>query len=363
MGVKVANNAHSTLATGISNTDTILNLAPGTGSKFPNASVASGNYFYLTLINVANQIEVVKVTGRVVDACTIVRGQDGTTGRAFLVGDRAELRPTAALFEDLPIRKLVTADYDDGSITPVKLADTGVSAGIYGSSGFIPRVTVNAKGQITSITEQTIAQRGYQVFTASGTFTPPQGVTKVKVTVIAAGGNGGIGYNTTVGGYSEANPGGGGGAGGCVVTYVDVSGACAVTIGTNAGTRTSSFAGNTTVSATGGSNGTNGSNTNEQATNGTKGADGAYTVFGRTQYTVGLYRDSSGGYPGTAEIGSLVTQTGGVHGHGYGAAGGRASTGNGIAAVGHGGGGGGGAGDADNRTGGLGSNGLVVVEW
>lgn len=370
MGVKVANNAASTLANGITNTGTVVNLAPGTGVKFPAASVASGNYFYLTLVDTSNNIEVVKVTNRSTDALTVVRGQDGTTGRSFSVGDRAELRPTAALFNDLPIRKLVTQDYEDDSITSVKLADVGITAGIYGSAGKIPRLTINAKGQVTGATEVDAVPSGYKVFTSSGTFTPgvsgvPANVNRVKVTVIAAGGNGGTGYYAESAGYGDRNPGGGGGAGGCVIDYVSVSGACAVTVGTNAGTKTSSFAGDTTISATGGSNGTNGSATASNSTDGTKGADGPFTMFGRTMYTVGLYRESSTSFPGSAAIGTTVTSRGGVHGHGFGAAGGEVAANNaaGVAAVGYGGGGGGGSGSADGQAGGLGGNGMVLVEW
>lgn len=94
----VKNNAYSTLAAGISASATSLTVAVGHGSRFP--AVSGGNFFYATLINATNTLEVVKVVSRAGDVMTITRGQDGTIGTIYLLGDRIELRPTAALFDD-----------------------------------------------------------------------------------------------------------------------------------------------------------------------------------------------------------------------------------------------------------------------
>ena len=96
--VLVKNNAYSTLAAGISSSATTITVAVGHGARFP--SLSGGDVFYATLINAANTLEIVKVVGRAGDILTVVRGQDGTAGTAYLTGDRIELRPTAALFED-----------------------------------------------------------------------------------------------------------------------------------------------------------------------------------------------------------------------------------------------------------------------
>lgn len=98
MGIKVANNAYGTLNTGISNVATTLVLNSGEGSRFPTLS--AGDYFYATLIDTSNNLEIVKVTARATDTMTIVRAQDGTTARAYSANDRFELRPTAALFQE-----------------------------------------------------------------------------------------------------------------------------------------------------------------------------------------------------------------------------------------------------------------------
>jgi len=88
------NNAFSLLASGISDADTAVSVTGGEGALFPNPT--GGDYFYATLIDTSNNLEIVKCTARSTDALTIVREQESTTGRAFVAGDRIELRLTAA---------------------------------------------------------------------------------------------------------------------------------------------------------------------------------------------------------------------------------------------------------------------------
>lgn len=99
MGVKVTNNAFGTLSAGISTSDTTITLDSGQGARFPTLS--SGDYFYGTVVDTSNNLEIVKVTARSSDSMTVVRAQDNTTATAFAIGDRFELRPVAALFEDI----------------------------------------------------------------------------------------------------------------------------------------------------------------------------------------------------------------------------------------------------------------------
>lgn len=100
MTALVSNNAYSTLASSLTNVATSLTVATGEGSRFPSASTATGAYFYATLIDTSNNLEIVKVTNRSSDTFTIVRAQDGTSARAFSSSDRIELRPVAALFTE-----------------------------------------------------------------------------------------------------------------------------------------------------------------------------------------------------------------------------------------------------------------------
>lgn len=101
MGVAlVKNNAFSKLTGSITAVATTLNVTAGQGARFPTIAGGSGDFFFATLIDLSNNIEVVKVIATATDVFTVTRGQDGTTARIFSTNDRIELRPTAALFDD-----------------------------------------------------------------------------------------------------------------------------------------------------------------------------------------------------------------------------------------------------------------------
>lgn len=99
MGALATNNAVTTLSTSISATATQIILAGGTGELFP-AAVEGKTWFFGTLYDKNNNIEIVKVTIRNGDTLTVLRGQDGTSARKYDAGDGFDLRPTAALFND-----------------------------------------------------------------------------------------------------------------------------------------------------------------------------------------------------------------------------------------------------------------------
>jgi len=88
------NNAYSTLASGITDVATTATVAAGEGTRYP--SPTGGDFFYATLIDTSNNLEIIKCTTRSTDTLTIVRAQESTTGRAYSAGDRIELRVTAA---------------------------------------------------------------------------------------------------------------------------------------------------------------------------------------------------------------------------------------------------------------------------
>ena len=115
MGVKVTNNAFGTLSAAINTTATTVTLDSGQGARFP--TLGANDYFYGTLVDTSNNLEIVKVTARSTDSLTVVRGQDGTTAASFAIGDRFELRPVAALFEEF-------AQTGGGTITSTQSFDT-----------------------------------------------------------------------------------------------------------------------------------------------------------------------------------------------------------------------------------------------
>ena len=93
----VANNASSTIATlgALSGTGTgTFVVASGHGTRFP--SPTAGDYFFATLQDASNNIEIIQITGRSADTLTIgARGQESTTARAWIANDVVELRFTA----------------------------------------------------------------------------------------------------------------------------------------------------------------------------------------------------------------------------------------------------------------------------
>jgi hypothetical protein len=142
MTTLVTNNATTTLASALTSAQVSISLSPGTGALFPNPT--GGAYCWCTLSNAGGAVEVVQVTARATDTLTVVRGQDNTTARAWNAGDKFELRPCAALFND-------------------------------------KMDVLSATGRLLNV----------QVLTSSGTYTPTAGTNSVVVEVQGAGGAGG----------------------------------------------------------------------------------------------------------------------------------------------------------------------------
>lgn len=95
MATKYANNATTTLASGITAVATSITVKTGDGVRFP--TLTASDYFYATLISDSNLLEIVKVTARSGDVMTVVRAQDGTTALEFSANDRFEMRVAAVL--------------------------------------------------------------------------------------------------------------------------------------------------------------------------------------------------------------------------------------------------------------------------
>jgi hypothetical protein len=99
MGIKFSNNASAQLASSINNSVPNIVVQSGQGALFP--TLGAGDYFYATLVDVTNNLEIVKVTARTGDSLTVERGQDGSIARSYSAGDLLELRPVAASLADI----------------------------------------------------------------------------------------------------------------------------------------------------------------------------------------------------------------------------------------------------------------------
>ena len=194
-----------------------------------------------------------------------------------------------------------------------------------------------------------------QVFTSSGTFTVPAGVTKLKVTVV---GGGASGYGAS--GVNAAFMGGraGGDAGGAAIKTITVTpgDAIAVTIGAGGASGSSSSAGGTSsfgahCSATGGG----AASTFTGGVGGT-GSSGDLNLGGGAG-GAGSYHAAGDGTSGN---------TGGTGGNSIFGGGGLAKT-NTTGGTGNAYGAGGGGGSSDHNTGtfngGAGASGVVIVEY
>jgi len=278
MGVKFANNAYGTLNASIASGDTSLTLSSGQGARFP--SLGAGDYFYATLIDTSNNLEIVKCTARTSDVLTITRGQEGTTARAYTVGDRVELRVTAAGLED-------ATDID--TILPSQTGNSGKF------------LTTNGSASSWGTVPAAYGLQSMQVFTASGTWTKPSGVTKVRVIVTGGGGGGGQG-NATDGASGTGGAGGGGGA--TAIKIIDVSSVSSVSVTVGAA------GSGATSNVTGGSGGTSSFGSYCSATGGSGG---------ESSETAGYNSTASGGQRGTATGGDINLEgTKGAEGMGSG---------------------------------------------
>ncbi|MAH14047.1 MAG: hypothetical protein CMO33_09965 [Verrucomicrobia bacterium] len=279
MPLKFANNAFGTLSAGITNSATSITLASGQGARFPTLS--SGDYFFATLIDTSNNLEIVKVTARSSDVLTATRAQDNTTARAFAIGDRIELRITAGTLEEVVSGSTVVTDQSpqlggDLDLNSNDITGTGnidITGDIDASSEFkiggtvladsdgvhVPQLSSNpsspVEGQMYYNTSENVIKHWdgnqwlqmsnkfsasggtesvsgnfkFHLFTTSGTFVADSaGVIDV---LIVAGGGGGGGW------------GGGGGAGGLVdVSSVSISpGSYSIVVGAGGSKGTTAY--------------------------------------------------------------------------------------------------------------------------
>jgi hypothetical protein len=204
----------------------------------------------------------------------------------------------------------------------------------------------NGSGVLSFATATSYIGPSSQLFTSSGTFTVPSGITAVKITVVGGGG-GGAGVPGSCG-FTAAFNGGYGGTAIAFVTGLTPGGTISITVGA-AGT--AGAAGNNA----GGTGGTSSAGAYASASGGVGGGVAAPT---------GTWGAGGAGTTGTfigKGAGGATVINGSLFGIG-GAS--RTSDGTGNAGTGRGApGSGGGSSSAATFAGGAGSAGMVLVEW
>ena len=143
-GLLFTNNASAALASSITTSSTTITVTTGAGAQFP--AISSGNYFYATLTDSSNNLEIVKVTARASDVMTVVRAQEGTTARAYAAADKIELRVTAAGMNSFPQLGL------DNTFTGVNTFNTPIAVTSGGTGG----TTSTGSGAVVLATSPTL---------------------------------------------------------------------------------------------------------------------------------------------------------------------------------------------------------------
>lgn len=156
MGIKLKNNARSTLLASITAADTVIVLESGGGNAFPTLS--AGEHFFATIVATSGSYEIVDVTARSGDILTVTRAAENTTATAFPAGSLIELRVTAGT-----ITEAVTAvtsinvsggttglTFTGGPITTSGMITAGGTLGVTNGGTGATTLTGYVKGSGTS---------------------------------------------------------------------------------------------------------------------------------------------------------------------------------------------------------------------
>jgi hypothetical protein len=158
MGIKFTNNAEGTLTAGVGSSDTTnMILTAGDGLLFPTIVLGAGDYFYATLVDASGNREIVSVTEHQAGTDvfqTFVREQDDTTGIAFAIGDKVQLRLPKIILEeyrdDIATNASDLVDYETSNdidiaaleayntASAVLAAPSGLTMYMYNPTGEIP---------------------------------------------------------------------------------------------------------------------------------------------------------------------------------------------------------------------------------
>lgn len=117
MGLKLKNNAASSLAASLASGETLVSVLAGHGARFP--VLASGDWYPVAVQNAAGEIEYMRATSRAGDVMTVIRGQESTVALDFEAGD--------VIFLPLTVAALNALGVIDGDVA-ISVDDTTVTA-------------------------------------------------------------------------------------------------------------------------------------------------------------------------------------------------------------------------------------------
>lgn len=173
MTLLLTNLATSTLAAGIAAGATSITVPAGEGARFPVPN-EEGQWFPLLLVGGTGLFEIVRCTARFGDTLTIARAQEGTTAKAFVAGDRVDLRITAAgfgTFADKDAVAAALAGKADGAATDAALAtkaDADATAAALGTkldkTGGVVTGTIDFNKALSASNKLLGLMQGYSLF-------------------------------------------------------------------------------------------------------------------------------------------------------------------------------------------------------
>lgn len=116
MGLKLKNNAASSLAASLSASETLIRVLAGHGARFPTLN--DGDWFPLAVQNVQGDIEYMRATARAGDVMTVLRAQENSEPLIFDAGDVVFLPLTVEALKSLGgTTGQVTISISDATVT------------------------------------------------------------------------------------------------------------------------------------------------------------------------------------------------------------------------------------------------------
>ena len=116
MGLKLKNNAASSLAASIAAGETLVRVLAGHGARFPVLN--TGDWYPVAVQNAAGAIEYMRAVGRAGDVMTVIRGRESSVALDFEAGDVIFLPLTVAAQDAMGvIDGDVVISVDDTTVT------------------------------------------------------------------------------------------------------------------------------------------------------------------------------------------------------------------------------------------------------